>query len=60
MAMTVRGLPGHRAVAGRRARFLSGLVRHASGCQAVCQPIRECPCRLQVVVLDVGRRDLDS
>src|SRR2546430_10910817 len=59
----------HRAccarLTGRRPSISNGkwvrpsLLRHAGACQAVGEPVRECPCRLQVVVLDVGRRDLD-
>ena len=32
----------------------------AAGQKLVRQPVRECPCRVQVVVLEVGRRDLDA
>src|SRR6266568_2780766 len=36
------------------------LLRLAGSCQAVCQPVREFPCRLQVIVLDIGRRYLHA
>jgi hypothetical protein len=35
------------------------LLKLAGDYQTAGEPVREFPCRLQVVVLDVGRRDFD-